>query len=380
MAKKDISRFIHIARRTEMKPWKKVLIKVGFILFALLFCGLLSNIVAPGSFLEFYEYMINGTFMSPKITVNLFWQTAILFLISVSLAQAFKMKFWNIGAEGQCLMGGLGAMIIMKFVAPNVPNAIAIILEIILAMIFAEIWSVIPAIFKARFNTNETLFTLMMNYIAMGLVAACVLAWSTSGSSVLGIFNSTNHEGWLPFIGEFGNSYILNIIIVVALTINVWIFMRFTKHGYETSVVGGSRNTAKYLGINAGMVMIRTMLLSGLICGIVGFLLVSGASHSINESMVGGRGFTAILVAWLGEFSVPMMAIYSFLVTFVSVGSSNAAAWIGYSSTIGSVLTGFFFILVIVSTFFVNFKVHIRLPKLSKKEPELATSNTEEGQ
>lgn len=361
-------RILRVERRANTKLWQKILIKVGTIIFALLMCGILSNAVAPNSFGEFYEYMLNGAFFSKKTVLNLLWQTSLLFLIAVALAPAFKMKFWNIGAEGQCLMGALGTLIALKFIAPHVPNFIALVIEVIMAATFAIIWSVIPAFFNARFKTNETLFTLMMNYIAMGLVAACVVAWSTSGSNVLGVVNNTNHEGWLPFIGDFGNSYILNIILVVVAAICINAYLKFSQHGYELSVVGGSRNTAKYLGINAKMVIIRTMLLTGSLCGLAGFLMVAGASHTITSSLVGGRGFTAILVAWLGDFNVPFMLIYSFLVSFVSIGSSNAAAWIGYSSTISNVLTGIFFLLVIISNFFINFRLHIKLPKFKKKE------------
>lgn len=368
--KKEHEKIIRISRRTNLKLWQQILIKVGFILFAFLLCGILSNIVAPGSFGEFYEYMFNGTFYNGKIFLTLMWQTLLLFIIALAITPAFKMKFWNIGAEGQCLMGGLGALIVLKFIAPHIPNFFAIILELLFAIIFAAIWGVIPAIFKAQFNTNETLFTLMMNYIAMGIVAACVMAWSTTGSAVLGIINNENHEGWLPYIGNFGNSYILNIIIIVIISVAVWLYLRFSKHGYELSVVGGSQNTARYIGINVKSVIIRTMLLSGGVCGVAGFLMVTGASHTISSSLVNGRGFTAILISWLGGFNVPMMAVYSFLVSFVSIGSSNAAAWIGYSSTVSNVLTGVFFLLIIASSFFVNFKVHIRWPFKKKKKAE----------
>ena len=375
--KKDRERIIRISRRTNLKLWQKVLIKAIFILVAFLMCGIISSMVAPGSFFEFYEYMFNGTFYNIKIFVNLLWQVGLLFLIALAITPAFKMKFWNIGAEGQCLMSGLGALIALKFIAPHIPNFIAIVIEFLMAAIFASIWSVIPAIFKARFNTNETLFTLMMNYIAMGIVAACVVAWSTSGSSVLGVVNNANHEGWLPFIEPFGNSYILNIVIIIAISVVVFLYLKFSQHGYELQVVGGSRNTAKYVGINVKSVIIRTMLLSGGICGLAGFLMVVGASHSINDTLVNGRGFTAILVSWLGDFSVPMMGLYSFLVSFVSIGSSNAAAWIGYSSTVSNVLTGLFFLLIISSTFFVNFKIHIKLPKRKKNEENTAVSSKE---
>ena len=364
-------RIIRISRRPEMKPWKRILIKAGFVVFALLVCGILSAMVKPGSFGSFYQYMIQGTFSSGKTIVKLLWETALLFIIAVALTPAFKMKFWNIGAEGQVLMGALGALIALKFIAPHLPNIIAIVIEILMAVVFSAVWSFIPAFFKARFNTNETLFTLMMNYIAMGIVAACVIAWSTSGSNVLGIVNGANHEGWLPFVGSLGNSYLINILIIVVISGVVWAYLKYSQHGYELSVVGGSKDTARYVGINVRSVIIRTMIMSGAICGVAGFLLVAGAGHSISSNIVGGRGFTAILVAWLGEFSVPMMAVYSFLVAFVSVGSSNSAAWIGYSSTISNVLTGIFFLLIIVSTFFVNFKLNIVLPAFLRKKNKI---------
>ena len=370
-------RIIRISRRTNLKIWQQILIKVGFIVLALLMCGLISEMVAPGSFIEFYQFMIDGTFLTEKIVVKLLWQASLLFLIALALTPAFKMKFWNIGAEGQCLMGALGALIALKFISPNVPNIVGILVELIMAVAFGAIWGLIPAFFKAQFNTNETLFTLMMNYVAMGIVAACVIAWSTSGSNVLGVINSSGHEGWLPLVDGFGNSYIINIIIIVVLAIAVWVYLKYSKHGYELSVVGGSRNTAKYVGINVKAVIIRTMVLSGLLCGVAGFLMVAGASHTVSETLVGGRGFTAILVSWLGNFSVPLMAIYSFLVTFVSVGSSNSAAWIGYSATISNVLTGLFFILVISSSFFVNFKIHFHFPKRHKEVPVVAESGKE---
>ena len=375
--KKEHERFIRISRRTDVKLWQKIVIKASFILFAFLLCGILSSIVSPGSFGLFYKYMFDGAFYNGKIFLNLLWQALLLFLIALAITPAFKMRFWNIGAEGQCLMGGLGALIVLKFIAPFIPNFLAIILELLFAIIFAAIWGVIPAIFKAYFKTNETLFTLMMNYIAMGLVAACVIAWSTSGSAVLGIINNKNHEGWLPFVGSIGNSYLINIIVIVLISGAIWAYLRFSKHGYELSVVGGSKHTAKYIGINVKKVIIRTMVLSGALCGLAGFLMVAGASHTISESLVSGRGFTAILISWLGGFSVPMMALYSFLVTFVSVGSSNAAAWIGYSSTVSSVLTGIFFLLVIASSFFVDFKVHIKLPKKKDNQQQVVEENKE---
>ena len=138
------------------------------------------------------------------------------------------------------------------------------------------------------------------------------------------------------------------------------------------SVVGGSQNTARYVGINVKKVIIRTIILSGVVCGVVGFLLVAGGSHTISASIVSGRGFTAILVCWAGNFNVPMMLFYSFLITFVSSGSSTASSALPYSNAISEVATAVFFIIIIASTFFVNFNVHIPwLRKLIDKIKDL---------
>ena len=374
MAEHKRERIIRISRRVNVPRWQKILITAGSILFSLLMCGLISTMVSPGSFLDFYVYMFEGTFLTPKITLKLLWQFAFLFLIALALTPVFKMKYWNIGAEGQCLMGGLGAVIGLYFIAPHVPLIVALLIELVLAVSFGIIWAVIPAIFKAFLNTNETLFTLMMNYIAMGLVATFVMANSNTSTGTIDPLNDATHAGWIPVSEYFNNSYIINIIVIVLIAVVLWVYLKYSKHGYELSVVGGSRNTAKYIGINVKAVIIRTVLLSGAICGIAGFLIVAGSDHTISTVAIGGKGFTAILISWIGSFSVPLMAFYAFLISFISEGSSNAASWIGYSRNVSNVLVALFFIFVIAAGFFINFKVHLRLPKFKKKmEPEVVT-------
>lgn len=370
-------KFIRISRRTDLKLWQRILIVGSSILLAFLLCGVISNIAAPGSFGTFYQYMFKGTFSTPRIFVTLLWNTAIMLLVAVALAPVFKMRFWNIGAEGQCLMGALGAVIGLMFIAPHVPSFLGIIVEFILAITFAAIWAAIPAIFKAFFNTNETLFTLMMNYIATGIVASFIIFNQTKGrSGTIDPLNRATRAGWIPFIDYFNNSYIFNIIIIVLVAAVIWAYLRYSKHGYELSVVGGSRNTARYVGINVKQVIIRTAILSGVVCGIVGFLLSAGGSHTITTTIVNGRGFTAILVCWAGNFSVPLMLLYSFLITFVSSGSGTASSALPYSGAISEVVTALFFVIIIASTFFVNFNVHIPiLRKLIDKIKGLFNKN-----
>ena len=359
-------RIIRISRRPFIKWWQKLIIIASAILVGFLMCGVISTIADPGTFVDFYQLFFEGAFVSGDAFLTVIWNAALLFLIAVALTPVFKMKFWNIGAEGQCLMGGLGAMIGLYFVAPHVPLFVALLIELLLAVIFAAAWAVIPGIFKALFNTNETLFTLMMNYIAAGLVWAFELTFKNNSTGTIDELYPTEHFGWIPIMEKFNNSYIVNIIIVVLVAVLVWVYLRFSKHGYELSVVGGSQNTARYVGINVKKVIIRTVILSGIICGVVGFLLVPGSAHTIAHETVGGRGFTAILICWISDFSVPAMAFYSFLINFVSTGCKDASKWLNYSDKLGNICVALFFVLLLVCTFFINFKISIKWPKSIK--------------
>ena len=355
-------RIIRVSRRAFIKPWQRYAITAGAILIAFLFFGIISTIAAPGSFLEFYELFFQGPFISGSSFLSVVWDAALLFLIAVALTPVFKMKFWNIGAEGQCLMGGLGALIGLYFIAPHVPLFIALLIELVLAIIFSVVWAVIPAIFKAFFNTNETLFTLMMNYIATAIVWAFVIANSNTATGTINELWPNEHYGWIPIIDQLNNSYIANIVIVILVAVVIWVYLRFSKHGYELSVVGGSQNTARYVGINVKKVVIRTVILTGVICGFVGFLVVPGSAHTITPESMGGRGFTAILICWISNFSVPLMAFYSFLINFVSTGCKDASKWLPYSDKLGNICVALLFVALLISTFFINFKVTIKLP------------------
>ena len=347
---------VHITRLPDPKTWHYWLSKVIAVAVALLICALISTIMAPGSFGKFFKYLGLGTFSNTLQIIRVFQDTAILLLIALALTPAFKMKFWNIGAEGQVLIGALGATIVMKFMAGTMPNVLLIFLCLAFSIIFSIVWAVIPAIFKAFFKTNETLFTLMMNYLAAGLVAYFVFVWVPNGSAVLGIINLNTHEGWLPKL--FGQDYILNIIIVAVVTVLVFIYLKFSKHGYELTVVGESQNTARYVGINVKKTIIRTLVLSGALCGLVGFLLVNGTSHTLNADLVAGRGFTGILVAWLGHFNPFEMVFTAFLVAFITLGGNYAGDILRFGSAYSKVLIGIFFFVFIASEFFLKYKIN----------------------
>ena len=347
---------VHITRLPDPKVRHYWFSKLISVVVALLLCAIITTAMAPGSFGNFFKYLGVGTFSNGLQILRLFQDTAILLLIALALTPAFKMKFWNIGAEGQVLIGALGATIAMKFMADSMPNVLLIFVCLAMAVAFSIVWAIIPAIFKAFFNTNETLFTLMMNYLAAGLIAYFVFVWVPSGSAVLGIINLDTHAGWLPQL--FGQDYIINIITVVVVAVLVFIYLRFSKHGYELTVVGESQNTARYVGINVKKTIIRTMVLSGAICGLAGFLLVNGTGHTLNADLVAGRGFTGILVAWLGHFNPLEMIFTAFLVAFITLGGSYAGDILRFGNAYSKVLIGIFFFVFIASEFFLKYKIN----------------------
>ena len=234
------------------------------------------------------------------------------------------------------------------------------------SLVAGAVWAGVPGFFKAIWNTNETLFTLMMNYVAAQLVSLLIMYWVPSGSMVLGLVNSDSRNGWFPSL--FGQKYLLNILIVALLTVIVYVYLKKSKQGYEIAVVGESENTARYIGINVKKVIIRTVLISGALCGVMGWILACGTDHSINASAVGGNGFTAIMVSWMSKFNPITMIFSSLLVCFLQKGAGEIASNLGLNSSVGEVLTGIMILFIISSDFFVNYQIHFRKSERKEKD------------
>ena len=334
-------------------------IRAAAILAALIVCAFVTTALTGENPLQVYETLWNGAFGTPRRIWILLQNVAILLCVSLAVTPAFKMRFWNIGAEGQVLMGGLAAAACMILLGDKVPNALLISLMIVTSIAAGAIWGAIPAFFKAKWNTNETLFTLMMNYVATQLVAFFVIVWEVpKGAGKIGIINQSSEAGWLPVIGN--SEYLLNIIIVALLTVGMFVYLNYTKHGYELSVVGESERTARYVGIKVEKVIIRTMLLSGAICGVAGLLLVGGTDHTITTTIAGGRGFTAVMVSWLAKFNPVTMIFTSLLLVFLDRGASEISTAFGLNHSFGDILTGIILFFIIGSEFFINYEIKFR--------------------
>ena len=357
----------HVVKRDAMPWYRSMGIRVAAILLALILCAVITTITTGINPIQVYESIFTGAFGTVRKTWVTLQNTAILLLIALALTPAFKMKFWNIGGEGQVLMGGLAAAACMICLADKLPNVLLIVCMIIASIAAGAIWGFIPAFFKTKWNTNETLSTLMMNYIATQLVAFFTIVWEVpKGSGKIGIINQDSKLGWLPQI--FGSKYLLSIIVAVTITIFMYIYLKYSKHGYEITVVGESENTAKYVGIKVGKVIIRTMVLSGAICGLVGLLLVGGINHTVTTTIAGGQGFTAVLVSWMSKFNPLTMVFSSFLIIFMDRGASEISTNFGLNHSYADILTGIILFFIIGCEFFITYKLQFR--KKTEKEAE----------
>jgi simple sugar transport system permease protein len=346
----------HVSKRSDITTSKAWIIRIIAIVAALVVCGIVTTICTGDNPISIFTTIFQGAFGSQRKTFITLQYVAILLIISLALTPAFKMQFWNIGGEGQVLMGGLASAACMITLADKVPNAVVIILMIISSILAGAIWGLIPALFKALWNTNETLSTLMMNYIATQLVAYFVIVWEVpKGSGKIGIINQDSNAGWL--INVAGNKYLLSIIVAVVITIGMFIYLKYTKHGYEISVVGESQNTARYVGINVEKVIIRTMILSGAICGIAGLLLVGGVNHTITTTISDGQGFTGVMVSWLAKFNPITMIFTSLLIIFMDRGASEISTAFELNQSFADILTGIILFFIIGCEFFIRYQI-----------------------
>ena len=351
----------HLAKRSNVNPVRAWVIRVTAILLGMLACGLVAFALIeklnqnPEKITDFYYSFIKGSFTTERKLWKFLKNMAVLQCISLAVTPAFRMRFWNIGAEGQTLMGVLGSITVAFYLGGKIPEWQLLILMFIAALIYGAVWALIPALFKAKWNTNETLFTLMMNYVATYVVSYFLVIWVPSGSSTLGKLKF----GKLPPL-PFGNQYLLIILIVLALTVLLFVYLKYSKQGYEISVVGESVRTAQYSGINVQKVIIRTMVVSGLLCGVAGYLIGAGLDQSVTTESVGGQGFTAIIVSWLANFNPLVMIITSALISFLNSGAAQISQDFNVSGALPDVVIGIILFFIIGCEFFINYKFVFR--------------------
>ena len=345
---------LRLTKRDGMEGWKVWCIRLGSILLALALGALVMGLVGANPFTA-YGAIVSGA-LGKKTAIRQTVKIAVPLLgCALAIAPCFKMRFWNIGAEGQITAGAIAASYFALFWAGRLPAPALLVVMGIAGAIAGGIWALIPAFFKARWNTNETLFTLMMNYIIIGVVRWLQGGpWEgRPGSQIIPQFDAAAclprvlgvHCGW---------------IIVLLLVVFMHVYMRYTKHGYEIAVIGDSMNTARYAGMNVGHIMMRTMFLSGAISGLVGYIVASGANNTLYDGVAGGVGFTSITVAWLSQLNAFAMVGISLLLAVLSKGAETLQTRMSVPASISDIITGILLFCMLGCEFFINYRLIFR--------------------
>ncbi len=366
---------LHITRRDGMPLWKSMLIRAGAVLIALVISSIFISAAAPNSqgFFGFFGSFFSGSFGTMRRLSQLLRETSMLLLVALALVIAFKMKFWNLGGNGQILMGCLASAMCLVYLGGRIPNGVLWLIMFVVSILAGAIWALLPALFKAFFNTNESLFTLMMNYIAMYLVAFFITHWYPQGS---GAMPSMSEYALIVKFSDPSNTSIWGktipvVLAAVLVTIFIYCYLRYHKHGFEISIVGESVNTARYAGINVKKVIIRTLILSGALCGLVGFLLVATVNQMITTTMDGNMGFTGIIVAWMGKFDPLVMIGVSLFVNFLTRGMSQVCIDFGFTSeALSDTVVGLIYFFLIGCEFFISYKLHFSKGRAKKDRPD----------
>ncbi len=361
----------HLIRRANVTPMQATRVRAIAIVAGLILCGILAAIITKTNPFAFYGAMFKGAFGSVYNLLVTIHKVAILLGISLAVTPAFKMRFWNTGAEGQVLIGALATASCMYWFG-SLPLGLLLVCMLLSALAAGAIWGIIPAVCKAKWGTNETLFTLMMNYVAMQLISYFMRLWNKKSAGI----DFTQLDPTLRINHFFNGStstgirrYIIEVVFILALTVGLYVYLRFSKHGYELSVVGESENTAKYVGINVKKVIIRTMALSGAICGVIGFLL-AGTTQTVSPGIADGRGFTAIMVSWLAKFDPAIMVFAALLLVFLDVGASNIATDLKVDQSFAEIVSGILLFFIIGCEFFIQYRL-LPSDRLKNRFPKL---------
>lgn len=356
---------LRYVKRSDLSQGRSFLIRLGAIFLALVVTGIFILAISLNP-IDVYVSLCKGAFGSKSKFIETIIKAIPLCLSALGIAVAFRMQFWNIGGEGQIMMGAFAASFIaLKF--PGLPMPIMLILMAIAGIIGGGIWALIPAFFKAKWRTNETIVTLMMNYIALKWITYLQYGpWRDPSALGFPKIPDFTDNAILPNVFGIHIGWIITLIMVVV----IYVFMKHTKLGYEVAVLGESERTAKYSGINVRKTIILAVIIGGGLSGLAGMIQASAVSNTLSVEVSGGLGFTAIIVAWLSALSAPVILVVSILFAGLIEGGAYIQSAFGIPAAAAQILQGLILFFVLGSEFFVRYKLVIKKPKAVLKEGE----------
>ncbi len=345
---------IRLAKRDGMDPRKVWLIRLCSFLVAIVIGGAIFRLIDVNPFSAYYNIVAGS--LGKKTAIRQTVKIAVPLLgTALAIAPCFKMKYWNIGAEGQITAGAMAATFFALYWVGKLPSPVLLLVMGLAGAVAGGIWAAIPAFFKAKWDTNETLFTLMMNYIVIGVVK-WLQGGPWEGKPGSQIIPNFKDDAILPKVFGIHCGW----IIVLVLTVLMFVYMKYTKQGYEIAVIGESENTARYAGMNVGRIILRTTFLSGAISGLVGFMVTSGANTTLYHSVADGAGFTAITVAWLAQFNPFAMVVISLLLAVLEKGAGTLQTRLAVPASISDIITGIILFCMLGCEFFINYRLILR--------------------
>lgn len=356
---------LRVVKRENSSPAVQILAYVGAVAIAMVIGAvLLSSMgVEPMSFFgKMLTLGIPGNKYPLRIVENYIKLFVPLLITSLALALAFKMRFWNIGGEGQFILGAICAAAAALKLGGTLSRPLMVLVMAVCGLLGGGLYGVFVAVMKVKFNTNETLLTLMLNYIALYFLT---FIGETKGDWNFFLDPQSARPKFLKFPENAGmitlrlGGFNLNLSLVVAamLCVLLFVYLKYTKHGYEIAVVGDSPNTARYAGMHVGRIVIRTIFLSAAMIGLAGAFYVSSAG-TISTSVTNDVGWTGVTVAWLAKLNTVGIVVTSLLITVLQFGCQNASTtYSSIDANFADLIQGIILFAVLAADFFTRFQL-----------------------
>lgn len=351
-------KLVRLTKKTDMNTRDSIIIRTVAIFLAMLTSTLIIRLLGHNP-VQVYLAMIDGCFGSAYRFKETITYAIPLAITALGILVAFKMKFWNIGGEGQICMGAVFA----TYVALNyssMPKILLLPLMIIASLIGGGLWAMIPAYFKSKYNTNETLFTLMMNYIAIKIVTYLQYGpWKDPNAFGFPKIPTFTDNAILPKVLGINIGWIITIVLIGL----IYLLMHHTKLGYEISVIGESENTGRYAGMKINKVILLSIMISGALCGLTGMIQASAVNNTLSVGVSGGIGYTGIIIAWLSGLKAPVVAVTAILFSVLEQGGSYIQTAFQIPQSAADIFQGIILMFVLGSEFFIQYKININRSK-----------------
>ncbi len=343
--------------------WRTLAITAISIMLALIATGIVLAVSGVNPF-DVYRSMLSGSLGDTYARTETLVKMTPLLLTGLAVTVAFRMQLWNIGAEGQLYFGAIAATIIPLFWLPDAGGWVMVPAMVIMGFLGGAIWGAIPGILRAYFNANETITTLMLNYVAILFCQYLVYgpwkdpqAFGFPGTKTFP--DAASLPNWQTYRVNIGLIFALVAVVVIAF------ILRRTRFGFEIAVIGDNPRAARYAGMHTRRMIVLVLALSGGLAGIAGMIEVAGINHSLQRQISPGYGYTAIIVAWLARLNPYALILVSFFMATILVGSDQLQTSMGLPGSVGPMFQGALLFFLIGGEVFTRYRLRRAVPDLA---------------